>query len=224
MPTVKFRGYRKNAFLAGACALALLAGCGSSDDDSGDSGDAATTKTTLPAETPATGPAAKKVDAGGVTAAGSKLKVGETAVFDWTDPDPAKKKNSSRIEVTPVSLEKGTLDDFKNIELDADQKTATPYYVKVKIKNAGKGDLTGSDPSATLNGVDDRAQEQSNVVFFGDFDRCDYADAPKSFRPGETFETCQTYLIPKGGSLKGVKWYVINDKDPAKSGDVNWAQ
>ena len=214
-------GYPRTFLLAAACALALLGGCGSSDDDGGD---AAKTTKTLPAETPATGPAAKKVDAGGVTAAGSKLKVGETAVFDWTDPDPAKKKNSSRIEVTPVSLEKGTLADFKNIELDADQKTATPYYVKVKIKNAGKGDLTGSDPSATLNGVDDRGQEQSNVIFFGDFERCDYADAPKSFKRGETFETCQTYLIPKGGSLKGVKWYVINEEDPAKSGDVNWAQ
>jgi hypothetical protein len=47
-------------------------------------------------------------------------------------------------------IEKGSIDDFKDISLDDEQKSSTPYYVTVKIENTGKenplGDQEG-DPA-----------------------------------------------------------------------------
>lgn len=59
------------------------------------------------------------------------------------------------------------------------------------------------------------------MIFFGTFDACDDVDAPKSLQPGESYDTCQVYLIPKGGSLKGMVWVEFDESRPDKQ-DVNW--
>ena len=43
-------------------------------------------------------------------------------------------KNLFEVDATAVKIEKGSIDDFENISLDADQKASTPYYVTVKIR------------------------------------------------------------------------------------------
>ncbi|MEO6496623.1 MAG: hypothetical protein ABIO51_03970, partial [Solirubrobacteraceae bacterium] len=115
--------------------------------------------------------------------------------------------------------EKGSIDDFANIDLDAEQKAATPYYVKVAVKNVGNGDLGGSDPGSYIDAVDDRGQEQNEVIFFGDFDRCPDGE-PKTFGPGDSYETCLTYLIPGGGAVEGMRWIFFDEKN-SKS-NIDW--
>jgi hypothetical protein len=185
-----------------------LSGCGGGSNDKSASAPAATTTTAAPVTTETTATTTTAAQTGGLTPIGSTLKMGQTAVIAYTDSSNHKKSN---IEITPEGIEKGTLDDFKNIELDAAQKTATPFYVKLTVKNVGKGDLTGSDPGSYIDGVDDRGQEQSEVIFFGDFDRCNH-DRPKSLKPGETYKPCLVYLIPKGGSIVGMRWIVFDQK------------
>lgn len=206
-----------------AVGMTALSGCGGDSDDDGGGAGAANSATppattsAAPATTAddATTPAATG-DTGAVTAAGSTLKIGQAATIAYDD---ASKHLKSTITVAPTKIEKGAIGDFKNINLDADQKTATPYYAQISVRNIGTGDLTGTDPAGYIDGVDDRGQRQNEIIFFGDFDRCDGSD-PKSLKPGESYDTCLTYLIPKGGSIVGMRWIYFDQKS-GKS-DINW--
>lgn len=203
-----------------AVGLTAVSGCGGDSKDDGGGAGAANATTPPPATTseapaPAT-PADSDNGAGAVTAAGSTLKIGQAATIAYDD---ASKHLKSTITVAPTKIEKGSIDDFKNISLDADQKTATPYYAQITVRNIGKADLTGTDPAGYIDGVDDRGQRQNEIIFFGDFERCDGSD-PKSLKPGESYDTCLTYLIPKGGSIVGMRWIVFDAKT-GKS-DINW--
>ena len=207
--------------LAVAVGMTAMSGCGGDSDDDGDSAGAANA-TSPPAETATTPPPtddgapAGDAGSGAVTAAGSTLKIGQAATIAYDD---ASKHLKSTITVAPTKIEKGAIGDFKNIKLDADQKTATPYYAQISVRNIGKGDLTGTDPAGYIDGIDDRGQRQNEIIFFGDFDRCDGSD-PKSLKPGESYDTCLTYLIPKGGSIVGMRW-IYFDQKTGKS-DINW--
>lgn len=210
--------------LIAAVGMTALGGCGGDSDDDGGGAGAANATTPAPAttsEAPSTtadgGATPSDSDgSGAVTAAGSTLPIGKAATIAYDD---ASKKLKSTITVAPTKIEKGAIDDFKNIDLDADQKTATPYYAQITVRNIGQGDLTGTDPAGYIDGVDDRGQRQNEIIFFGDFDRCDGSD-PKSLKPGESYDTCLTYLIPKGGSIVGMRW-IVYDQKTGKS-DINW--
>jgi hypothetical protein len=118
-------------------------------------------------------------------------------------------KNLFKVDATALKIEKGSMDDFKNIDLDADQKASTPYYVTVRIENTGDeiplGDMEG-DPDLKFAAVDDRGQEQGSITFIGDFDRCTDNDAPKPFAKGKSYESCLAYLVGGDGSIRDVRW------------------
>jgi hypothetical protein len=206
---------RPLVLLTAAAAIAF-GGCG------GDGKEAVTAPaaaTTTPAAT-ATATATPKATAPGKVAAtptGSVLKLGSPAVIKYDD---ASTRAKSTIQVTPQSIEQGKKSDFANVQLDADAKTATPFYVKVHTKNVGKGDLSKTDPAGYLNAVDDRGQRQSAVIFLGTFDACPHT-VVKSLKAGEEYDTCQVYLIPKGGSVKGMVWVLFDESRPDKA-DINW--
>ena len=200
--------------LAVVLVLLAIAGCG------GDSEEEPTAAATTP-EATATEAAAEEAPAGGgggdeVTPLGTTLKVGEPAVIDYTD---ASTNDKSIIRLTPEKIEQGSLDDFKNIELDEEQKKATPYYAEIAVENIGDGDLSGGDPATYINGVDDRGQDQNEIIFIGDFERCDH-ETPKKLKPGDSYDACLVYLIPQGGSLEGFHWIQFDEKS-GKS-DLNW--
>ena len=203
-----------------AIGMAALSACGGDSDD--ENGGAGAANSAPPPATTSEAPATTADDAplpadsAGVTAAGSTLKVGQAATIAYDD---ASKHLKSTITVAPTKIEKGSIGDFNNIKLDADQKTATPYYAQITVRNIGTADLTGTDPAGYIDGVDDRGQRQNELIFFGDFDRCDGSD-PKSLKPGESYDTCLTYLIPKGGSIVGMQWIFFDEKT-GKS-NINW--
>ena len=210
---------RKFQLMAVAATLAL-AGCGGGDEgETASSPTPASTPTATAAETASPAATEAASSSGGdakVTSLGTTLKIGEPAVIDYED---ATTKDKSLIEFTPKKIEQGTLDDFKNIDLDEEQKSATPFYATISVKNVGDGDLSGASPATYVNGVDDRGQDQNEIIFFGDFERCD-SEAPKSLKPGESYEACLVYLIPKGGKLVGFHWIAFDEKS-GKS-DLNW--
>jgi hypothetical protein len=125
------------------------------------------------------------------------------------------------VQVTPLSIVKGSIKDFANITLTGAQKTSTPYYVRVRAKNVGKTDLSKTDPARYLDGVDDRSQSQTPVIFFGTFAKCPDPLAPAHLKPGQSYETCETFLIPKGGSIVGAVWITFDPKHPSKS-NILW--
>ena len=213
------------AGIAGAVALLVvilaIAGVfsGGKDEESTATTTAGTTTTSTTTTTATTKTTAAAP--GSLTPAGSKLKIGQPATIAYKDASHPEK--TSTIELTPLSVEQGSLDDFKNIKLDDQQKKSTPFYLKAEAKNVGKGDLSGTNPIRTLRGVDDRDQTQSAVLFLlGSFDACPSADSPKSLKPGQSYKSCLTFLIPGGGSLKGAVW-ILFDQKTGKS-NINWSR
>jgi hypothetical protein len=156
------------------------------------------------------------------TPVGTVLKLGKPALVPYEDSS-AKPKINTTIQITPESIVKGSIKDFANIKLDATQKTSTPYYMKVRTKNVGKTVLEKSRPDLYLNGVDDRGQRQSAIIFFGDFARCSMDKVPAVLKPGQSYEVCQAFLIAKGGSINGAVWVEFDAKHPTKA-DINWKQ
>jgi hypothetical protein len=187
--------------------------------EGGDSGNGST-QAAATAAAPASGGGSKstsgKASSGKITPIGSKLKLGDTAVIAYEDASTHAK---SVVAITPSPIQKGSISDFKNIQLTAEQKTSTPYYVKVKAENVGKGDLSGGSPATYIDGIDDRGQRQRSVIFFGNFSRCP-STTPKKLPPGKSYTTCLTYLVPGGGSIVGMRW-VTFDQKTGKS-DLNW--
>ena len=216
--------WRMRASLATLAVIALAAaGCGGSGDDNDKAASASTPAPTATASDPAgtATPEATPVESnsGGdtkITPLGTKLKVGQPAVIDYKDASNHKR---SIIRFTPEKIEKGTIDDFKNIDLDGKQKDSVPYYATVKVENIGKKDLSGASPATYINAVDDRGQDQSEIIFFGTFQRCD-TQTPKSLKPGESYETCLAYLMPGGGAIKGFHWIQFDEK--SGKADLNW--
>jgi hypothetical protein len=191
-------------------ACAAMVGCGG--DDNGDAATpAATQPTTTQADeaTTATDDGGGSSAGGGLTEPGATLKLGEAAHVTYKPLSATDEKNLFKVDATALKIEKGSLDDFKNIDLDADQKASTPYYVTVKIANTGKeiplGDTEG-DPDLKFEAVDDRGQEQGSITFIGDFPRCEDTDAPKPFTRGKSYESCLTYLVGGDGSITAVRW------------------
>ena len=207
--SVRFAGMRI-AWAVTMLMCAAMVGCGS--DDNGDAGTpAATQPTTTQAAEATTAPddGGGSSAGGGRTEPGATLKLGETAHVTYKTLSATDDKNLFTVDATALKIEKGSLDDFKNIELDASQKSSTPYYVTVKIENTGKeiplGDTEG-DPDLKFAAVDDRGQEQGSITFIGDFPRCEDADAPKPFTKGKSYESCLTFLVGGDGSIAEARW------------------
>ena len=194
---------RRRALGAVLTGMALAIGLGACGDDD-DSDEPAAPQTATEAETTAEAPASKD----GLTPPGTQLKIGQMATVGWTPPSqsgisgPGKAIN---LQVTVEELEKGTQEDLKDISLDADQKGATPYFLKLKILNLGGTAPETDEPDITIDAIDDRKQEQGSVTFIGDFPRCQNNSAPKPFSKGKSYESCLTYLV-QGGTIAEIRW------------------
>jgi hypothetical protein len=210
----------------GAAGLALgLAACGGGSSPSATSSSASTPPASSTSAAPAStsaAPASSSSSAtssssggsaasGGLTPPGTKLTVGQPATVTWLPPSEdngTKAVHGIKLQVTVMSIQKGTQADFANIQLNAKEKKETPYYVNLQLKAlTGKKPPTSSDdPGFAFNAIDDRGQQQGSITFFGNFQRCNTVSVPKDFVSGKTYTTCFAYLIAGGGSIQQVAW------------------
>jgi len=209
------------AWAVAATALPVLAACGGggstpSSQHSPDEPPVSTSAPQSPAPSSSAAGNGGATTAGQLTPAGTHLSLGQQAIVGWDPGDTG--KNVFRLELTVVSIEKGSIaNDFRNVQLNAKEKASTPYYVTVKIKALSSNPPSDNDdPAIALNGVDDRGQQQGEVTFFGHFARCDDPQAPRPFTAGKSFTACLTYLMPGGGSIKSMTW----TEGPHKTNDV----
>src|SRR3954453_2435373 len=175
-----------------------LAACGSG----GGSG-------TQPAQTTPTPAPSQHALPGGLTPPGAQLAFGKPAKVGWVPLSTVSAggpRKTITLQVSVENIQKGTLDDFKNVQLDSEQKRATPYYVKVRGTALGAPAPASDDPDVTFRAIDDRGQAQPSVTFLGTFSRCNDTRPPRPFRSGASYESCLTYLIPGGGSITSVRW------------------
>jgi hypothetical protein len=189
------------AVLAGAALTLGLAACGSDSGGGYGGGGGAP-------EAPPPKPA--RAGADGFTPPGTKLRTNEAAAVGWTPPSTlstAGARKAIPLEVTVAAIEKGSPADLEDVRLDADQRTATPYYVRLQVTNRGTTGPGRDDPDLTFEVVDDRGQRQPILSFIGgSFERCEDNDPPRPFARGESYDSCLTYLLKGGGSVREVRW------------------
>ena len=218
---------RTAALVITAIALPALAACsgGSSSGSSpaaGATGGGNQPTASAPARSaPASQSATAAAGANGLTPPGTHLGFGTAATVGWVPPtlDTGTGAHKGlKLQVTVESIQKGTIADFANIDLNASEKKSTPYYVQVRLTALGNvAPPKDNDPALTFTAIDDRGQQQDNVTILGTFQRCDDPSPPASFANGKSYQSCLTYLIPGGGSIKSVEW-----KDgPAPADDVS---
>jgi hypothetical protein len=169
--------------------ILAAAGCGGgSTSSSGSAGAGAASTSVGGATTPP----------GGITKPGATLAVGQTARVPFRSPDSLSNAAPPyKLQVTVLSITRGSFSDFKGVQLDASEKAGTPYYLRFKVTNVGNGDL-GSNTGGAISGVDDTGQDASSVTFFGSFPPCDETPPPKPFTRGKTWSSCYVYLVPGG--------------------------
>ena len=178
-----------------------LGACGGDDEPEEASPPAAETEQA--AETP-TATEEAEADSGGTAKPGTELGVGDTAHVKFK---PLVGTGEYELDVAVTKIEERGLDDLEGIQLDADQKSSTPFFVTVRVENPGEEvPVKDNDPDVRFDGVDDRGQEQSNVIIIGDFKPCEDKEAPQPFSKGESYESCLIYLIPGGGTIEAVQW------------------
>jgi hypothetical protein len=218
------------AFLAmTAIVVPGLAACGaSSSGGSGTQSASSPSASTPPASaqgvsTPSQSQPAASAQTGGsrgLTAPGTHLGFGGAATVGWVPPSEATGEGAHKgikLQVTVVSIVKGSMADFQNVDLNASQRKSTPYYVTVRLTAlGGTAPPKDSDPAITFQAIDDRGQQQQSITFLGTFSRCDDPFPPKPFVNGRSYQSCLTYLMPGGGSIRKVQW----DDGPSAANQV----
>jgi len=64
-------------------------------------------------------------------------------------------------------------------------------------------------------------REGKSAEGIADFARCSEGTVPKVIKPGQSYETCQAFLIAKGGAIVGAVWSEYDPKHPDKT-NINW--
>ena len=213
------------AWAIAAVAVPGLAACsgassGSSPASPGSSS-AASTSSSAPSQAVSQPAAqAQEVGSGSLTPPGAHLAFGGPATVGWVPPSQdtgAGAHRGIKLRVTVVSIRKGTMADFRNVQLNGNERKSTPYYVQLRVTALSSTTLPkDSDPAITFTAIDDRGQQQQSITFLGTFSRCDDPMPPKQFVSGKTYESCLAYLIPGGGSIQKVQW----DNGPAAASEV----
>ena len=213
------------AWAIAAVAVPGLAACSGSGPASPASSPAASSSagTSSPAQSPAgSQPAAQGQTAGSgsLTPPGTHLAFGGPATVGWVPPSQDTGTGAHRgirLRVAVVSIQKGTMADFRNVQLNGNERKSTPYYVQLRVTAlSSTPPPKDSDPAITFTAIDDRGQQQQSITFLGTFSRCDDPMPPKQFVSGKTYESCLAYLIPGGGSIQKVQW----DNGPAAANEV----
>jgi hypothetical protein len=203
------------AWTIAAVAVPGLAACSGTSSGSSPAGSASSSAagTSSPAQSQAAG-------SGSLTPPGAHLAFGGPATVGWVPPSQdtgAGAHHGIKLRVTVVSIQKGTMADFRNVELNGNERTSTPYYVQLRVTAlSSTPPPKDSDPAITFTAIDDRGQQQQSITFLGTFSRCDDKMPPKQFVSGKTYESCLAYLIPGGGSIQKVQW----DNGPAAASEV----
>ena len=213
------------AWAIAAVAVPGLAACSgtSSGSSPASPGTPAAAGTSSPVQSPASSqPAAqgRTAGSGGLTPPGTRLAFGGPATVGWVPPSQdlgTGAHKGIKLQVTVMSIQKGTMADFRNVELNGNQRSSTPYYVQLRVTALSNASVPkDSDPAITFTAIDDRGQQQQSITFLGTFSRCDDPMPPKQFVSGKTYESCLAYLIPGGGSIQKIQW----DNGPAAANEV----
>jgi hypothetical protein len=204
------RRLMRTIVLAVGVLLALAScGCGSSSSNTTSTGSAPATtssSTSTPTRAASTSASTSAKSSSGTTAAGAKLALGTPAVVDYEPGGPP--KPTYRLQLTVLSIKKGSQADLNGVELEKAEQGKTPYYVSLRIQNLGSGDAAAEEnqPAASFQATDDRGQQGQELTVLGTFRPCPNVTQPKHFTRGVTYQTCVIYMVGGSGSIVQEEW------------------
>jgi len=143
-----------------------------------------------------------------LTKAGEALSFRETATVAY-EPNSAR---SSVIELSVDSVQAGRISDLAAYQLDDRTKKSRPYYVRVRVKNVGTGDL--SRAPIPLYAVDSSNTLIQSSSFNNTFKRCPSTPFPAGFGAGKSVSGCLAYLVPAGGTLVQMSFRPLQNFEP----------
>lgn len=208
--------------VAGALALALLAGCGSSDDEEPEaSGESTSASPTVAPEEVIDVP--EGVD---LSEPGSSLEWDTSAVVAWQP----RQEEVAAAQVTVRLVERTSFDDaFEGFRITDQMAAMTPYFVRARVENPTDIDL--GRMSIPLYVEDDAGTLVESTTLQGKFAPCSGGVLPKKFQQDAKAQVCLVYLVPQGrefesvamrvpGSQELIRWTgKVRTYKPAKSGN-----
>jgi hypothetical protein len=175
---------------------------------------------------PSAHPGKASAPSGTLTPPGTKLAVGETATVGWVlNSFSEKAKDGSRLQVTLVSIDKGSIADVnKAFSLSAGEKRDTAYYARFRIKalvDVPSKLVKAQSPTVNIFASPDKGLDPEFIQFgSGVFEACDAKAPPSPFTSGSSYETCLTYLMPEGTALRKLRW---TGGTPCDSTPIVWS-
>lgn len=208
MHTVPMSTARTTSRLLGLSATAVLLAAGLTGC-SGSDGTPSGTGSTTPAGTASASAYLPVPDGVELTPPGTQLSVGDHAVVAY---EP-RQDEVGALDLDVTKLEKASIKPtFSAWQLSSDQKSSTPYFVHVRVKNVGDTDLGGR--RVPLYVVDDQNVLLESTPFASSFAPCPSTPLPATFKPGDATDVCLVYLAPKHGRLTAVSFRPEETFDP----------
>ena len=208
-PTPPLRpGLRPLAAVFLALLLALSACGGNADPDSSESGETTGSGGDTAGEAPTGEPYLPVPDGVELTAQGSPLEVGDTAVVAYEPRQDV----VGALEITVTRLVDADFDDFVGWKLTPETRTTNPYFVEATVKNVGDTNLSGQ--GVPLYAVDGNNKLIEASTFQSTFKPCSPGFFPKPFKGGDKGRFCLVYLAPDRGDLTAVSFRPVEEFDP----------
>jgi hypothetical protein len=146
---------------------------------------------------------------GGGSDSPAKLALGTEAVVAYAAPEsgtiPAV---DTSLGVTVLAVRVGTQEELADggFDVDDEDKDATPYYVDARFSNKGDGPV----PRNLSVGMEDTKGNSVPTTLIINLGGGSYAPCPANddgvLVPGESYESCTLFLVPKGTKLDRVRF------------------
>ncbi|MFI2610781.1 hypothetical protein [Kitasatospora sp. NPDC018619] len=161
----------------------------------------------------ASGTAAAPAPAGSAPAAGTTLKLGDTATIPFSSGS-----TKGTIALAVTSIEKGDPADLAALNLGDKAKGLVPYYIHYKVTNAGSTDLSFTSVNH-MKGLLADGTEAQELMVIGSFAKCKSESLPKGFTNGQSATSCAVAMSPEASKVAGAEYW----GDPYTLGKgLNW--
>ncbi|WP_062209557.1 hypothetical protein [Demequina oxidasica] len=166
-------------------------------------------ETAAPVESESAAPAPAPAGDGSVTAPGTELAYGDTAVVPWTTYSS---ETPIELNVTIPEPRVGELSDFDGLGLDEDTLAQiqgyTPYYVDFDIQKANldEGEIAFSAAYTEIGAVNSDGGKIPDFTIIGDFETCDTEGFGSDADTGAVTSSCSIFLVPSGQEFGGATW------------------
>jgi hypothetical protein len=188
-----------------AVAALALAGCGGSSSSTPTAGGSGSSSSQEPGSDQGGSSSRSVVDGVTLTAAGSQLKLGQTARVSW-HPD---QKTVGVLSMSVTKLLKMPISVFSDWRLDKATKKSTPYFVHVTVRNLGKSDLSGKPVPLYL--LDQHNTLLQASTFQAVYPKCPSRPLPAKFKRGKKASVCLVYFAPHHGKLTAISFRPTQD-------------